>query len=126
MMQFFGIGIDAVDLGDFAQTITTDGELFLCNFSEGERSYAGSGPHQLERLAGRFAAKEAVLKALGTGWGDGVEWSDVEIEHLETGAPSVRLHGTVARLAEARGVSRWLISLTHTNTIAIAVAIAIA
>lgn len=124
-MQFIGMGIDAVDLNDFAQTLNVDGEFFLSNFTAGERSYAGSGPHKLERLAGSYAAKEAVLKALGLGWGDGIEWSDIEIERLETGAPDVQLHGIPARLANERGVSRWLISLTHTNTTAIAVAIAV-
>lgn len=125
MMLLIGVGIDAVDLRDFAQMMSTDGELFLSNFTEGERAYAGVGPHQLGRLAGRFAAKEAVLKALGVGWGDGIEWSDIEIGRLETGALHVQLHGVPARLAGERGVSDWLISLTHTDATAIAVAIAV-
>ena len=106
--------------------MSVDGEMFLSNFTQAERAYAGVGPHQLERLAGRFATKEAVSKALGVGWGDGMEWSDIEVERLSTGAPHVRLHGTPARLSNERGVSRWLISLTHTTTTAIAVAIAVA
>ena len=125
-MMLIGIGVDAVDLRDFAHTMSTDGEFFLSNFTDRERAYAGVGPHQLERLAGRFAGKEAVLKALGVGWGDGIEWSDIEVERLETGAPTVQLYGTPARLADERGVLRWVISLTHTNTTAIAVAIAVA
>jgi len=125
-MQYIGVGIDAVDLKDFAQAMSEQGEPFLSNFTEVELNYSGSGPHRLERLAGRFAAKEAVLKALGSGWGDGVEWSDINIQRLETGAPSVVLSGAAARLADERGVSQWLISLTHTQATAIAIAIAIA
>lgn len=114
-----------MELAEVVELLSSDGDHFLASFSQNEQTYAGSGFRRTERLAGRFAAKEAVLKALGIGLDDGIEWPDIEIHRLESGAPVVELHGRVAQVAAAMAVSKWLITLTHTPNIAIAVAIAI-
>src|SRR5215203_5876565 len=90
-----------------------------------ELSEIGEGPDRIERLAGRFAAKEAVLKALGTGFGDGVGFADVVIHRAVGAAPQVRLTGGAARAAAEKGISAWQLSISHTRTMAIASAIAI-
>jgi holo-[acyl-carrier-protein] synthase len=86
---------------------------------------AGDGVTQIQRLAGRFAVKEAVMKALGTGWGNGIAFTDVEIVTLESGAPTVVLKRKVSELAQAQTLSRWLVSVSHTSTVAVASVIAI-
>lgn len=123
-MYLIGLGIDAMDLSDVADLLESDREFFLGNFTPAEQAYAGTGPHQIERLAGRFAAKEAVVKALGVGWGDGIEWTDIEIANTPSGAPTIKLQNHVARIAVEQGVTSWLLSLTHTSTVAIAVTVA--
>ena len=86
---------------------------------------ARRGPDLAVRLAGCFAAKEAVLKALGTGWSDGVAWTEVEIVHAPSGAPTVALSGCALEVAAERGVARWLLSLSHDGDYATATAIAL-
>ncbi len=79
-----------------------------------------------EHYAARFAAKEAVLKALGTGWRDGIAWTDIEVRRAPSGAPGVALGGEAHRRAQLMGVRQWLISLTHTSETASASVIALA
>jgi holo-[acyl-carrier protein] synthase len=122
-MYLIGIGIDAVDIAEIAQMLADD-EHFLGNFVPSELEYAGNGPHRVERLAARYAAKEAVAKALHVGWGDGVEWTDVEIVNSDSGAPTVFLRSRLAEIADIHGVTNWLLTLTHTPTVAVAVAAA--
>ena len=95
-------------------------------FSEAERARIPEGVHRLAHLAGQFAAKEAVTKALGTGFSDGVAFGDVEIRRNESGAPFVVLHGGAAALSDAKGIDEWFISITHGETAAIASTIAVA
>lgn len=106
--------------------LSRHGERFLERvFTEAERAYADANPRRrAEHLAARFAAKEAVLKALGTGWRDGIAWTDVEVVREPSGRPGVRLHGRAAGIAAELGVSGWLLSLTHTGDTAAASAIA--
>ena len=117
-----GHGIDLVETARIAELIDRHGERFLARcFTEAERAYAdGSAKRRLEHLAGRFAAKEAVLKVLGTGWAQGIAWTDAEVVRLHTGQPTVRLHGRAAALAAEQGITRWVISITHTETHAMA------
>jgi holo-[acyl-carrier protein] synthase len=90
-------------------------------FTEIERAYAEAGGRRSgERYAARFAAKEAAFKALGTGWRSGIAWSDAEVVHGADGAPLLRVHGEFARVARERGVTRWLLSMTHTDSMAMA------
>jgi holo-[acyl-carrier protein] synthase len=92
---------------------------------EQQRCLQGAPRAQWERLAVRFAAKEAVMKALGTGWRQGVRWRDIEIIHEQSGKPFVRLWGTTKELAIARGIGTIHISLSHNRAHAIANAIAL-
>lgn len=93
-------------------------------FSEAERAYAGDGRRRFERLAARFAAKEATMKALGTGWRDGMAWTDIEVTRLPSGAPTLRLSGLAARLGADLGIEAWFVSLSHAEGVAIASVIA--
>ena len=98
----------------FRDRVFTPDEIAYCESSR-KRS--------AEHFAARFAAKEAVLKALGTGWRDGIAWTDIEIRRDPAGVPSVHLSGQAASLAAAAGITRWLISLSHTADLAQASAI---
>lgn len=93
----------------FRDRVFTPGEIAYC---ESSRKRAA------EHFAARFAAKEAVLKALGTGWRDGIAWTDIEIRRDPVGVPSVHLTGEAAAVASAGGITRWLISLSHTASLA--------
>ena len=118
-----GVGIDAVEISRFrtvlARTPTTAERLF----TPGELAYARSAHDPTERLAARFAAKEAVLKAMGLGLG-ACGWHDIEVVRASSGAPSLLLRGRAADHAAERGVRRWHLSLTHTTVLAEAIAIA--
>jgi holo-[acyl-carrier protein] synthase len=118
-------GIDLVDVDRIARLMDEHGARFLERvFTEAERAYALDAPKTRdERLAARFAAKEAVLKALGTGWRGGIAWTDVEVTRSASGEPGVRLSGRAAEVAAERGVASWLLSLTHTSGFASASAI---
>ena len=90
-------------------------------FTEAEREYAESGPRRrAERYAVRFACKEAVLKALGTGWRSGITWRDVEVRREPSGQPKLALSGRCADLAAELGIVEWHVTLSHTSTNALA------
>jgi holo-[acyl-carrier protein] synthase len=95
-------------------------------FTEAEQAQADPEPHRAQYFAGRYAAKEAVVKALGTGFSDEVTWHDVEILRSETGAPSVNLSDGALEAANALGITRWLLSISHGDAFAIASALAVA
>lgn len=114
-----GVGLDFVDVPRLAEVIERQGEVFLRRvFSEGERTYCEAKREPAIFYAARFAAKEAISKAFGTGIGAEIGWLDIEIFHLASGAPAVRLLGKGAELARQRGVREVLISLTHTSLMA--------
>jgi holo-[acyl-carrier protein] synthase len=94
-------------------------------FTQAELDEIGDGADRIERLAGRFAAKEAVLKALGTGFGGGVAFTDVVINRVPGAAPEVRLAGGAAQAAAALGVTAWRISISHAGGMAMASALAL-
>jgi len=122
-----GIGVDLCDVARLETTLAQpSAPRFLERvFSAGERAYCEARKRgRVQSYAARFAAKEAAMKALGTGWGEGVGWQDVEVARAGDGAPTLRLHGEAARLSAARGVTRWLVTLSHTDTMAIAYVIA--
>jgi len=116
-----GVGIDIVDLDRFRGGLsdTMIAELFL----PGEIEYASSQARSWENFGARFAAKEAVFKALGAGLAQGMRWHDVEVCRDKSGAVFLRLHGKATELARQQGVTRSFLSLSHTGTNAIAVAI---
>jgi phosphopantetheine--protein transferase-like protein len=120
-----GVGTDLVDLDRFRLAAERTPGILRRYFTEGEREYAARRRDPIERYAARFAAKEAVLKALGVGIG-ACELAEIEVVRDEdSGAPALVLHGKAAALAEERGVSEWKLSLTHTETAAHAIVIAL-
>jgi holo-[acyl-carrier protein] synthase len=120
-------GVDVVDMADFARLVNMQAKEFLDRyFTVSELSAAGTSGNRIERLASRFAVKEAVLKALGTGWGDGIAFTDVEVVTLRNGAPSVVLHRRLTTISSGLGIVHWLVSASHTGTISIASVIALA
>lgn len=120
-----GTGVDLVETARMRETLRRwDASFKQRIFSKGERSYCDGRPEAWRHYAGRFAVKEAVSKAFGTGIGEHLGWLDIEVcRHPETGAPSVRLSRKGQRLARARGVERILTSLSHTRRYAVAQAI---
>jgi holo-[acyl-carrier protein] synthase len=124
-MNLVGIGIDVVDLREIEELLEMHGEHALAQFTQAELAYAGTGPNRIERLAARHAAKEAVMKALGVGWDDGIAWTDIEVCTTPTGAPTIQLHGGALELASQAGVSSWLVSLSHSETVAVASVVAL-
>lgn len=124
-MSIVGVGTDLVDLDRFRQAAERTPGILTRYFTEAERAYAERRRDPTERYAARFAAKEAVMKALGVGLG-ACELADIEVVRDEdSGAPDLRLHGRAAALAEEKGVTAWRISLTHTDTAAHAIVIAL-
>ena len=118
-----GIGVDLVEVDRMRTTLARTPTLVAKLFTEGERAYAEGARDPAERFAARFAAKEAVLKALGAGLG-AADWHDIEVVKASSGAPSLRITGRAKALAEAAGVTSWLLTLTHTTTMAEAIVVA--
>jgi holo-[acyl-carrier protein] synthase len=115
-MAIVGTGIDICEVPRVRQAIERFGERFLKRvFTESERAYCDSKKNRVERYAARFAAKEAAMKALGTGLRRGVTWQDVEVTREPGGRPTLRLTGKAAGFAQVLGVRRFHLSLTHTE-----------
>lgn len=115
-------GVDFLEIERLRETLERHGEHFLARiFTPSEQTECGQN---YASLAARFAAKEAVSKALGTGIGD-VGWQDIEILRAESGAPTLVLHGYAQRLATQMGLKTWSISLSHTREHAVAMVVAI-
>ncbi len=119
-----GIGIDAVEIARFRQVLERRPRVADRLFTEGEKAYGQRGRDPAPRLAARFAAKEAVMKALGVGIG-AFAFRDVEVVSQESGAPTLVLRGEAEALADRLGVVGWRLSLTHTDSLAQAVAVAL-
>jgi holo-[acyl-carrier protein] synthase len=125
-MSIFGIGTDIVECLRIAQMIERHGELFINRvYSEVEIAYCRERKSATQHFAGRWAAKEAVMKSLGTGWRTGIDWRDVEIRTNIEGRPSVSFRGTARELVESLGVAEVLISISHCRTHATAYALAL-
>jgi holo-[acyl-carrier protein] synthase len=115
-----GVGIDVVDVPRFEIVLGRRPRIVDRLFTEGEQRDARG---KAERLAARFAAKEAVMKSLSVGAGS-VPWKSIEVKRAPSGAPSVMLHGAAAELAATRGADEFAISLTHTAMTAAAFVVA--
>jgi holo-[acyl-carrier protein] synthase len=116
-----GTGIDIAEVPRIAEAIKRHGERFLRRvFTEGEMNYCESKANRIERYAARFAAKEAAMKALGTGWNHGVRWRDIEVCREPAGRPTIVLHGKAAQIAAKLKTTRTALSLSHTSDQAIA------
>ncbi|MFN3239935.1 MAG: holo-ACP synthase [Planctomycetota bacterium] len=119
------IGTDAVEIGRIRGLYERSGERFVQRvFTPDEASYCRSRHHPAESFAARFAAKEAVMKCLGTGWADGTAFREIEVQRLPSGDTELVLRGVAAERAAARGIRRWHVSLTHTAITATAFVIA--
>lgn len=127
-MPILGHGIDIVETRRIRELIERHGAHFLDRvFTRAEQEYASRNPKRYyEHLAGRFAAKEAVLKVIGTGWRGGIAWTDIEVIRDPSGQPRIQLTGECARVAESIGICRWHISISHIETHATASAIGLA
>ena len=120
-----GLGIDLVDVVRFARVLLRRPSIAERLFTSGERSYAATLANPVPSLAVRFAAKEAVMKALGVVIG-AFDFADLEVRREASGEPRLVLTGRAAELASQRAVRSWLVSLTHTSTSAAAVVVALA
>ncbi len=121
-----GVGVDLVDIDRLAAVLARRSQIAQRLFTSDERAYAQAAPtqrSQVARLAARFAAKEAAMKALGVGIGY-VRFADICVARGPGGAPTLELQATASELAASRGVTAWHLSLSHTDTVAVAVAVA--
>jgi len=116
-----GTGIDIAEVGRIAQSIERFGRRFLERvFTPDEIRYCESKANKSERYAGRFAAKEAGMKAIGTGWKRGVTWQDVEVQRAPGGRPTIVFHNKAAEFFRSLGAARAHLSITHTKDSAMA------
>jgi len=126
-MEIVAHGIDLVDCPRIEEMVKQHGERFVNRiFTAAEQAYAEANKDRIEKLAGRFAAKEAVLKLMGTGWRGKIAWTDIEVINNPAGQPEVTLDGEVKKLAEKLGIEHISVSITHTANFAIASAVALA
>jgi holo-[acyl-carrier protein] synthase len=125
-MQIIGTGIDIVECRRIQKMMADHGEGFLRRvYTEREIAYCRGRRREWEHFAGRWAVKEAVLKALGTGWAKGLSFTDVEVQRDPSGTPHAVLHAAAAQRAEELGIRTIHISLSHCETYATAHAIAV-
>ena len=125
-MDIIGIGTDITECLRIARMIERYGELFLNRvYTPTEIRYCQSRKQATQHFTGRWAAKEAVLKALGTGWARGISWRDIEVRNEPGGKPVVAVRGGAKEVVERLGVARLLVSISHCHTHATAYAIAI-
>ncbi len=125
-MEILGIGTDIVECPRIGKMIEQHGELFLRRvYTEREIRYCQARKHAIEHFAGRWVAKEAILKALGTGWSRGIAWTDIEVRNGHDGLPRVLVCGEVKEATRRRGIGDILISIAHCRTYATAYALAI-
>ncbi len=126
-MEIIAHGIDLVDFPRIEDMVKRHGERFLDRvFTATEQKYANDNKNGIEKLAGRFAAKEAVMKLIGTGWRGKIAWTDIEVINNKAGQPEVKLTGEVRKIADKLGVTKISISITHAANFAIASAVALA
>jgi len=126
-MKIIGIGTDITECDRIARMIQRHPETFIPRvFTDAEIAYCSRGKRQSEEhYTGRWAAKEAILKALGTGWSSGITWRDIEILNEPSGKPNVHLTGAAAKIADEKGITEIQISISHCISHAVAFAVAI-
>lgn len=122
--MILGVGTDLAEVARIRQSIARYGDRFLNRlYTEGEQAYSSAKANAAERYAARFAAKEAGMKAIGTGWRQGVTWKDFEVVNERSGRPTLMLRGIAREIANRMGVEQISISLTHTAEVAFAIVI---
>ncbi|MEC9092717.1 MAG: holo-ACP synthase [Planctomycetota bacterium] len=125
-MSLFGIGTDITETSRVGKMIEKHGGLFLDRvYTQQEQEYCGKRKAAVQHYAGRWAAKEAILKAIGTGWSKGIHWTDIEILNKMGGAPYVKLHGQAQGFCNEKSISEILISISHCQQYATAFATAL-
>jgi len=124
-MSILGHGIDIVETARIRRSVEEHGQHFLDRvFTPAEQRYCAQSPKRYyEHLSGRFAAKEAVLKVLGTGWRGGIAWTDIEVLKEPSGQPRIQLTGECLRIATDLGIAQWHVSISHIHSHATASAI---
>jgi len=116
-----GLGIDIAEIDRIEAAIVRHGAHFLERlFTPAEAAYCESYKDRYERYAGRFAAKEAAMKALGTGWRHGIRWRDIEVTRENSGKPTLRLEGVARQFADRLGVKHISVTITHSGNFALA------
>lgn len=124
-MAILGTGIDIVEVERLEEALARRGERLLARlFTSAERDYCERRPRPGIHYAGRFAVKEAVLKAIRTGWVEGIGWKDIEVQLGPGGEPSVRLSGGALKRAREMGIETIHVSISHTERYAVASAVA--
>ena len=119
--MILGTGVDLAEVSRIRASIERYGERFVGRiYTPGEIAYVERKANRYERYAARFAAKEAGMKAIGTGWTGGVTWHDFEVANLPSGRPTLRLHGRAAAIATSLGVRAVSLSITHTAELGMA------
>lgn len=121
--MIIGMGVDIVEVERMRKAMADNAPLKEKVFTDNEISYCAERKTQNQNFAGRFAAKEAALKALGTGWSDGIRWKDVETLPDQRGKPQLVLHGRAKELYQASGANRTHVTITHSGQNAVAVVI---
>ena len=125
-MTIIALGLDLAEVSRIRDIMERHGERFKeRTFSEAERKYCDRNADPAMHYAARFAAKEAVAKALGTGFADGVGWQDIEVLRAESGQPSIALHAGAAVRAKELGITQIFVTLTHTKETAAASVVAV-
>jgi holo-[acyl-carrier protein] synthase len=125
-MEILGIGTDIVECPRIGKMIEQHGEIFLRRvYTEREIRYCQARKHAIEHFAGRWAAKEAILKAMGTGRSRGIGWTHVEVRNGQGGRPRVMVCGAAREVARERGIGEILVSISHCRTYATAYAMAL-
>jgi holo-[acyl-carrier protein] synthase len=116
-----GLGLDIAEIDRIEAAIARHGAPLVERlYTPGEVAYCESHRNKFERYAGRFAAKEATMKALGTGWRRGVRWRDIEVIREPSGKPSLSLSGAAKQIAESLGVKNIILTITHSGNLALA------
>jgi holo-[acyl-carrier protein] synthase len=116
-----GTGVDLAEVDRIRHSVERFGEKFLRRvYTEREIAYVERKANKFERYAARFAAKEAGMKAIGTGWRHGVRWQDFEVVNLPSGRPALKLHGVAAEFAKRLGATNIQLSMTHTSQLGLA------
>ncbi len=121
-----GIGTDIIECDRIERMLEKHGQTFLQRvYTAGEVEYCAGRKAANQHYAGRWAAKEAVLKALGTGWAHGIQWTDVEVVNQQGGKPLINLHGRALEISQEQGISDMMISISHCKGYATAYATAV-
>lgn len=122
----YGIGTDITECVRIAQMIDKHGELFLTRvYTQQEIAYCSARKSAIQHYSGRWAAKEAVLKSIGTGWSRGIHWTDIEVVNAVGGKPSIVIGGAARQICEQRGIGEVMISISHCRNYAVAYATAL-